>query len=180
MYVSIAGVPRVVLQQQCSCAYGCIQTAYSITRATWRKNYPREARWRSKTWDRTTCFAGTAAERRITRTALEQGREMREARKKRERQKDTCICVRNNYPAYYRPLLPRKSLTSCWRPEKVRICCGSGKKRRKNFSLRWTEYIYKAYRANKFYIKERYIFRKKICRHISLSFSLFQIILKLS
>jgi len=63
----------------------------------------------------------------------------RERREKKERQKDwdTCMWVRNNYSAYYRPLLPRKSLTSCWRAEKVRIrCCDSGKNRRKNFSRR--------------------------------------------
>lgn len=92
MYVSIAGVSRVVLQQQCSCAYECIQTAYSITRTALRKKIIRETpRWRSKTWDRTTCFAAAAAaERRITRTVSEKdqgGRETREAREKKRKEK---------------------------------------------------------------------------------------------
>lgn len=110
----------------------------------------RDAHWRSKMWDRTTCFAarGATAERRITRMALEKDQREEGKRKARKKERETkrlrhvYMCVRNNYPAYCRPLLPRKSLTSCWRAKKVRICCcGYGKKRRGTISLRRAECI---------------------------------------
>jgi len=134
-YVSITGMPRVVLQQQCSCVYERIQTAYSITRTARGKNYLRDTRWRSETWDRTTCFAGT--ERRITRSVLErnaqgserkrnEGRE-REMDRERERERE-----REKYVHVYGIIIQppvghccRKSLTSCWRAAGENILCAA-------------------------------------------------------
>jgi len=68
----------------------------------------------------------------------------REGNARRARKRHARVCIRNNYPASCRPLLPRKSLTSCWRAE-VRIFLsalweqektgkGGKERRRKKFS----------------------------------------------
>lgn len=131
--MSITGMPRVVLQQQCSYAYGCIQTAYSITRAARRKNYLRDARWRSETWDRTTCFAG--AERRITRSVLERNAQGSERKRNEGRERDK-ERERERYVHVYGIITQppvghccRKSLTSCWHAAGENILCGALRKK---------------------------------------------------
>lgn len=106
------------------------------------------------------------------------GNEKRGKKKERKKDWDTCMCVRNNYPAYCRPLLPRKSLTSCWRAEKVRICCDSGKKR-VNFSLRRAKFIYICiYSLSKYIEQINYTIKRNI--HIFLARELVNIALSLS
>lgn len=146
-YVSITGAPRVVLQQQ-----------YTRVHTNSLPDYPgrteKELTERRRIGGRRRGIEQLVSpsrrqDGRITRSALKKDAWRIEKKGKREgRERDTRVCVRNNYPASCRPLLPRKSLTSCWRA-KVRISLrartqlwlikkeGERKKERrgKNFSL---------------------------------------------
>lgn len=135
-------------------------------------------RWRSKTWDRTTCFAGAAAaERQITRTALEKdqgGRVTRsEEKKRREKKIETRVCVYGIIsPSLLSAIVATQIINELLaRGEGENMLLRLWEKKGEFFSSSSEIYIYvyilsqSIYRANKLYNKEKYTYfsRKRTC-----------------